>query len=97
MKKRKKKTPTRKRGGKRPKRMTLGGRKRHLSVVIDAMISDAYPGEAQALGQWLMEMGHMIVLSELTTPEPPIENPSSKIQQTDLSIVDRDIPPDRLN
>lgn len=92
-----KKTPKKKRGGKRPKRMTLGGRKRHLSITIDAMMGDAYPSEAMALGQWLMEMGHMIVLSEAMSPEPMIEQAMTGIQQTDLSSVDRDIPPDKLN
>ncbi len=86
-----KKTPTKKPGGKRPKRMTLGGRKRHLSAVVDTMLSDAYPSEAMQLGQYLVDMGHMIVLSEMQS------GPSMSPMIQDLSDLDRDIPPDKLN
>lgn len=77
--------------------MTLGGRKRQLSVLIDCMLGDAYPSEARELGQWLMELGHMIIMSETSSIVTLEQSTENKIQQVDFSEVDRDIPPDKLN
>jgi hypothetical protein len=91
------KTPKRPSSGERkrrvhPKRVTLGARKRQLSSTIESVLIGAYPKEAMSIGQWLIEMGHQVVLTEID-----VVSDNDLRDQFDRDFFNREIPPERLN